>query len=464
MSPIEKYAPRNSRGAVMIVSLILLMVFSSLAICITSMSGSNIQLADNLHSANRARACAESGFDVVRYWLSRVTIPGYASSEQRISCIADSLQEKLAAESIANVTVSFNQFAITIPSVILDSVDGSGFSAVITLPDSETLCVNVTGFSGQITRNIIGCYNFNVIGHPVFDYGVATKGPLCLSGNVDLDGVNVSVEASVFIESESSNLALSIVGNSQIAGNVKIVNPTASVYIQGGHAGIGGETGQDAVDNHVSFGVPPTDFPVPEPEMFEQYATNIIDSNTSISSNSVFENVRIKANVNPIFSSHTTLKGIVYIEAPNVVQFTGGADITGVIVGDGDITDNSRQNRLVFSGNVESHLIRDLPDEPQFTELRGLSGTFIMAPGFSLSFGGNYNAVCGVIAGNGIDFSGNAGGIINGTIINYSDEEMTLSGNSDLSFDHSGIAESPAGFVPEYTMTYNPSSYMEDIN
>jgi Tfp pilus assembly protein PilX len=464
MSPIEKYAPRNGRGAVMIVSLVLLMVFSSLAICIASMSGSNIQLAENLHSANRARACAESGFDVVRYWLSRVTIPGYASTEQRLNSIANSLQEKLAAESITNVSVSFNESSIIIPSVLMDSADGSGFSAVITLPDSETICVNVTGFSGQMTRDISGCYNFNMIGHSIFDYGVATKGPLSLSGNVELDGVNVSVEANVFIESESSNLALSIVGNSQIAGNVKIVNSAASVYIQGGHAGIGGETGQDAVDNHVSFGVPATDFPVPEPSMFEQYTTTVIDTINHTYSDGTFENVRIKANSNPVFSGHTTLKGIVFIETPNVIRFSGNADITGIIIGDGDITDNSCQNQMVFSGNVESHPISELPDEPQFTELRDFSGTFIMAPGFGLSFGGNFNALCGVIAGNGIDFSGNAGGIINGTIINYSEEEMTLSGNSDLSFNHSGIAEAPAGFIPEYTMTYNPASYMEDIN
>ncbi len=463
MRPLEKCAPRNNRGTVMIVSMILLIVISSLAISIAAMSGTNVQLAENLHSANRVRACSESGFDVVRYWLSRVTIPGYAGTEQRLSSIANSLQEKLATESITNIPVSFDGSSIIIPSVILNSVDGSGFSAVITLTDSETVCVDVTGYSGQMTREISGSYNFNVIGHSVFDYGVATKGPLSLSGNVELDGVNVSVESSVFIESESSNLALSIVGNSQIAGNVKIVNSTASVYIHGGHAGIGGETGQAAVDNHVSFGVPATDFPVPEPAMFEQYATTVIDGNTDTSSDTVFENVRIQANVNPVFSGHTTLKGIVYIEAPNVVQFSGGADITGIIIGDGDITDNSGDNRLIFTGNVESHLISELPDEPQFTDLRDLSGTFIMAPGFGLSFGGNFNALCGVIAGNGINFSGNAGGVINGTIINYSDEEMTLSGNSDLSFNHSGITESPAGFVPEYTMTYNPDSYMEII-
>ena len=265
MRPVKKLALRDNRGAVMIVSLILLIVFSSLAISIAAMSGTNLQLAENFHKADRARACAESGFDVIRFWLGRISISGSISPEQRLGQIAALFQSELAGDSITNVTVSWDGSSITIPSVVLDSAAGESFSAEITLPDSETLRVDVTGCSGLMTRTISADYNFDISGHPIFDYGVATKGPLSLSGNVDLEGVNVSVEASVFIESESSNLALSIVGNSQIAGNVSIVNSSASVYLQGGHAGIGGETGQDAVNNHVTFGVPPTSFPSPNP-------------------------------------------------------------------------------------------------------------------------------------------------------------------------------------------------------
>ena len=85
---------------------------------------------------------------------------------------------------------------------------------------------------------------------------MASKGPLSLAGNVELEGVNVSVESNVYIESENSILALSITDNSHIAGDVSIANSIANVYLQGANAGIGGETDQDAIDNHVSFGVP----------------------------------------------------------------------------------------------------------------------------------------------------------------------------------------------------------------
>jgi hypothetical protein len=56
-----------------------------------------------------------------------------------------------------------------------------------------------------------------------------------------------------------------------------------------------------------------------------------------------------------------------------------------------------------------------------------------------------------------------AGGTVNGSIINYSDETMTLTGNSDLYFNRSGTSHVPAGFVPEIVLQYDPSSYSEIV-
>jgi Tfp pilus assembly protein PilX len=451
----------KNQGTVLVISLILVIVLSTLAVSLASLSGVNVRIAENQSNANRARACAESGQDVIRCWLGRVSIPGTISPSERCSQIAASLQNELAVQCITNITATYDGSTITIPNVTLDSEKGSSFSATITPLDNETLQVDVTGLYGSITRTIRMQYYIGEKGHSVFNFGVASKGPLSLSGNVDLEGYNVSVEASVYIESENSNLALSITGNSQIAGNVSIANPIANVELQGGNAGIGGETGQDAIDNHVSFGVTPSDFPEPDPSYFEPYVTSVIDSNTDTTSDATFENPRILANTNPTFTAQMTLKGIIYIESPNVVDFTGNVNVTGIVVGDGDINDNSGENKIIFRGNVNSHPVSELPDEAQFEWVKEQAGTFVVAPGFHLSFGGNFDALCGAIAGNGIEFSGNAGGIINGSIINYSGEQMTLSGNSDLYFNRSGTNEAPAGFVPEMVLEYNPASYSE---
>ena len=86
-----------------------------------------------------------------------------------------------------------------------------------------------------------------------------------------------------------------------------------------------------------------------------------------------------------------------------------------------------------------------------------------MAPGFSASFGGNFDTLNGAIAANGIEFFGNAGGTIAGSVLNYSDTPMILSGNSDLFFNRSGITEIPAGFEPEIVLHYDPASYDEPV-
>ncbi|MBN2315066.1 MAG: pilus assembly PilX N-terminal domain-containing protein [Sedimentisphaerales bacterium] len=454
---------RKSKGAVLIVSMIFVLVFSALAVSMAALSGTNVQVADNQCKLDRARSCAESGFDVIRFWLNKVSISGTTSESQRLTAIANAFQNELTTAGITNITISYDGTTITIPSVPLDSNNGCSFSATICALDVDTLQIDVTGAHDSLTRTIRSHYCFTERAHTVFDFGVATKGPLSLTGNIELEGINVNVEASVYIESENSNLALSIIGNSKIAGDVSIVNPIANVDLQGGQAGIGGETGQDAIDNHVDFGVPPSEFPEPVPSQYLFYATNIVDANTDTSSDAILENVLIIAGTNPNFTGHVTLKGIVYIETPNVVTFTGSADVIAMIIGDGSWTDNTGTNQINFLGNVTSLPVSDLPNEEQFEGLHDETGTFVMAPGFRTSFGGSFDTLSGAIASNGVEFFGNAGGTINGSVINYSDDQMDLSGNSDLYFNRSGLTEAPAGFVPEIILDYDPSSYNEVV-
>jgi len=463
MKPVKKTIYQRYEGTALIISIIFVLVFSTLAVSLASLSGTNVQIAENQRKANRARACAESGLEIVRLWLDYISIPGDTTPSTRFDKIANSFQS--VTNGISNITANYDSSSssITIPSVTLNSAKGQSFLAEIRQIDTETIQVDVTGMYNLITRTIRVNYTFGTEVHTVFDFGVATKGPLSLAGNIELEGINVSVESDVYIESENSLLALSITGNSHIAGNVSIGNSLATVDLQGGQASIGGETGQDAIDNHVSFGVDSPGFPIPDPGSFEHYVINTVDSTTDTTADATFENVRIVAGTNPTFSGHVTLNGIIFIETPNVVTFTGDSTITGIIIGDGDIEDDSGTNQINFLGSVDSFSVSELPDEEQFAEIKDEIGTLLMAPGFHLTFGGSFSTLSGAIAGNGIEFSGNAGGTINGTTINYSDEDMELSGNSDLYFNRSGTVEIPAGFVPEIVLEYDSDSYCEIV-
>jgi len=453
---------KNRKGAALLMSMIVLTILSTWAVAMYSISGTNVQLAENQCKADGARASAESGVEVMRYWLSHFAVPGDTAASAVFGLLANSLASDLADNGVSQMAPSYSGSTIGIASVPLNSSTEQSFSAQITEePNKETIRVDVTGTYGSASRRIQFAYKIDTRADNVFDYGVATKGPLSLAGNILLDGVTISLESDVYIESENSILALSIIGNSQIAGDVHIGNSLATVDLQGGKAGIGGETGSDAIDKHVSFGVAPTEFPTPNPDYFKHYATSVIDSSTDTTADATFENVRIAAGTNPNFSGHVTLEGIVFIETPNVVTFTGGSTVTGIIVGNGDTDDDSGTNQINFVGNVDSRPVKDLPQEPQFDGIRDEQGTFLMAPGFLCTFGGSFNTLNGAIAGNGIEFFGNAGGTVAGSILNYADRDMTLSGNSDLLFNRSGTVEIPAGFVPEIVLNYDPDSYSE---
>jgi hypothetical protein len=200
------------------------------------------------------------------------------------------------------------------------------------------------------------------------------------------------------------------------------------------------------------------------PDPFISYATGVNGHKlgpTESTSGASYENLWIPANRNPSFSGNMNLKGVIYIETPNVVSFSGNLNITGIIVTDGSSTDNSGTSQINFTGNVTCHPIHNLEHVAKFEGLHSQTGTFLLAPGFKASFGGNFGTLAGAIAANGLRFYGNAGGIVNGSIINYSDAPLELTGNSDLQFNRSGLTEIPAGFVPSTVMQYDPSSYAE---
>ena len=456
----------SRRGMALFVALLFVAIFSSFGLAILTMSSRNMHVANNHSQTGRALESAFSGMEVMNYWISKVSIPSMTADDERYNLMRADLDANLAANNIAVGSENL---------VTLDSSDPKSFYAQLESVDNDTSLndefqVRVIGQAGGLQRTVTLNYTFGVREDTVFDFGVATKGPLELWGNILMDGTNIAVEADVYIESVNNNDVLRIIGNSQIAGDVKVTNPDAIVTLQGGQAGIGTDadgnavTGQEAIDNHVEVGVPSPDFPVPNTTHFEQYVTgDTIDLTTDVSNGGTYENVRIVAGTNPDFSGNVTINGIMFIETPNVVTFSGNCDINGLIIGDGDMNDNSGTNQLIFLGSVGSSSVSQLPSDSQFDGLRDETGTFLMAPGFTASFGGNFDTLNGAIAANGITFFGNAGGTIAGSVINYSDTPMILSGNSDLFFNRSDITEVPAGFELEIVLHHDPTSYDEPV-
>ena len=459
-------AIQRRRAFALVVAMIFVCIFGTLLACFSNMASMNAQISHNERVINCALGDAQSGLDVVRFLFTDLTISSAVAPGERLSAVDVCLRENLAAADMSYIIddekYNFDGSIITIQDVTLDSQSSQAFSVEIQQINDDTLQVDVIGCRGQITRTIRTNFDFVSTTSPVFDFGLATRGPLIMNGNVKLRGLNFDAEANVYIESTDNDLALMMGGNSQITGEVSIGNPGAYVDLAG-NSTISGESGQEAIDNHVYVGVRAPEFPLPDVTSFGQYVQTIIDGDTTTNGNLAFQNVRIIAGTNPSFSGNIQFDGIILIESPNIVSFSGNITITGLIIADGDAEFPYSTDSLSFTGNLHAYDCSYLPEGEVFDGLRALTGSFLLAPGFSVNFGGNFSTIGGVITGNGIAFSGNAGGTINGTVLNYSQDVMTLSGNSTIYFNLPQSEESPAGFTGQKELRFDSASYTEII-
>ncbi|MHC4229308.1 MAG: pilus assembly PilX N-terminal domain-containing protein [Planctomycetota bacterium] len=468
MAQARKSAHPKRVGTVLILSMIFVVIFSALAISMLALSSTNAQLASNQHKVDYALASAGSGLEVERYWLNRVMMPSTTPEASYLSTIVSLVKDDLTAEGITNITVSDSgAFA----PVVLNSTNGQNFEGQLDIDANSpnTLHLQASGGAGQVSRTIGVSFDIDDYKWPIFNYGMATKGPINYTGNPTTLVASENWEADIYVESSGSAIAIDIEGNTNFQGDITIGNPAANADF-GGDVQIAGESGQDAIDNHVTIGEDEyVEFPVPDTNQFEVFATGMVidsstdpnffgDPNNPGTGNATLINAKIVAGTNPTFYCNALIQGILYIESPNVVIFSSNVLLQGIIVGDGDVTADPITDKIDFLGNFASG---PYPPGSEFDAIREKEGTSIVAPGFAGTFQGNFSTVEGVVAFSGMKFSGNVAAIVKGTLINYSDDPLTVEGNPSMMFDRAGLTKIPAGFDTYKVLTYNPSSYQE---
>ena len=249
MSLLYNLTLLKRRGTALIIAMIFVLIFSALAVSMASISGVNAQIASNQHKLGCARASAESGMEVQRYWLTPVAMPSSTPPESYFSTIIAYIQNDLADNSISNITLYYDG---SISSVPLDSLTGQSFRGQLSINSSDPYILNVysTGYNGEIKKTLKVSFDIEPYKHPIFNYGLATKGPLTYTGNPTMTAVNEAWEADLYIESSDSLTAISTGGNCNFAGEIEIGNPAAATDFKGDVL-IAGEHGQTAIDNHV---------------------------------------------------------------------------------------------------------------------------------------------------------------------------------------------------------------------
>jgi hypothetical protein len=460
MTPVTKLHPKR-KGAVLIVAMIFVLIFAALAVSMAAMSGTNVQIASNQHKADYALGSATSGLEVERYWLKTVMMPNTTPESKYLSTIYNIMQSNMDANGISNITLKHTASIVSILPVTLDSAIGQTFNGQMNIDTGNPNILQVlsTGGNAPITRTIKVDFDIEPYEWPIFNYGMATKGPINYTGNPTTLVASEAWEADIYVESSGSGTALSVAGNTKFMGDIEIGNPAANVSF-GADVIINGDHGQDAIDNHVTIGAEPVAFPEPDTARFTTYATgDVIDSSTDLNTyTNILTNCKIAAGTNPIFPKSVTIRGILLIESPNIVTFSQNVALEGIIVGQGDCTVDPATDRIDFLGNFASG---PYPADAEFDAIRAEEGSSIVAPGFAASFQGNFSTLEGVVALSGVTFSGNVNAMIKGTIINYSEQPMVIMGNASMTFDRAASTKIPAGFDTLRVLTYIPSSYDE---
>ncbi|MDY7011237.1 MAG: hypothetical protein SVV80_10875 [Planctomycetota bacterium] len=454
MGPSKKY----NQGFAYVLALLLLAIFSTLAVAFASTTDLDLQKSNNSRNSAGAQMAAESGLAFMLWELKNTQLPANTTEETLLDNLSDSLAERLeGTTNLGAETVAQNGGAVTVPLI---NYGGNSFSCSFTQL-GENLCrLTVTGQSEGVSRTVSIDLTMTNSSSAAFDYGIASRGKIAVWGHSEVVGVNDSDEAKMLSILDDSG-AIDLRGNVNIEGELFLTDDDASVEIQGNSAEVAGETDKDAIlSNHVHT-VPEPEFPEVDTEQFADLATGeVIDSSSNLNK-ATYDNIRIAAGTNPQFGHDVVINGIVYVEAPNVVTFKNDCVINGMIVTE-DGSDYSFDDcQLIFKSKVSSPGVEASPDTPEFDEIKEQTGTFVLGPGFGVDFRAQVNTINGVIAADKVDFRGHVSITVKGSILGLTNKDTTLHGHNTISIDSSGKDKTPAGFLLPKELVPIPGSYAE---
>jgi hypothetical protein len=443
------------KGMTAVLAMLYLTLMASLALGFYSASNTAVQVSTNELRVERARLAAESGLDFARYNLSRVAIPAKASLSQHFALMSDQMATRLNGSGNLDSGSIFSD-GVTVrvpadPSKWIKS-DGAGSEFQFTITDLGNHQVRVTSvgrnaMSAAVAGVRIVRLDFELQQHKskIFQYGIATMGTVSTSGASRLMGQPNPDKGSILASDNGSSTPV-VIGGKEVSGDISVTNPNANVNVSGS---VGGSTNtNDIQTNHIHKGVDEPEFPTVDTSMYLPYATNLYTPGKG-----TYSNIRIPPNTNPSFNAGTVLKGVIYIEQPNQVTFSGNTSLQGVIVTDPDkAVGNLNTNTLKFTGSFEAQGVETL--DASYGNLRTLSGSFIIMPNFSLSLTGNFDATAhGSIVVDQASMTGSSSVKLDGSLIIMKDTPMTMSGSSQLTAGDNALAF-PAGL--KFSNRYQP--------
>ncbi len=451
--------PTNAkrRGVGHLVALLLLCVFSTLGLAMVTVANSSLNKSDNLRGTADALLAAESGLNFMTLTLGHIRLANDTTEANFLPRLYDALSARLdGSVNLNGQALLVDSTCIYVPSI---QVSGRTFRCWIGWSGPSRCRLSVEGHAGLARRTV--SLDYDLVGKlpGVFDYGLASKGKITISGSARVLGVNDYREANVLSATTSTAESILISGSSvHVSGDLFAAGESSYVSIIGS-PWIAGSSDPVEVAEHIHFGAETPDFPEVTTDHLRPLAVNVIDSTTKTISGGVYNNVVIKANTNPTFGNTAVFNGIVYIEQPNDVKFNGQVTINGFIVTEpgGDPS----TCKIEFAGTCDSNGMDILPDTPEFAAVKAETGTFLLAPGFETKFTGTFSTINGSVAADQLTFTGTAEGTIKGTVVGLKDLPTVVGGNVDIFVDRKTTDPNPTGFIKSLAFVPDPDSYLE---
>ena len=461
-------ARAKRRGISSVIAMTYLMLFAVLALGFYAQVNSSMQVSNNETRTKRAMLAAESGLAFARYHLSQVRIPPLTATDAMLAGIYDDLDAPGFINGSKNLKYGSMDYVanshIRIPASSSQYVEmepgGDGFQVRISQKaGTRRMVVRVIGASPIKEGGVIVGYNRAGIEcefdatehkHTFFDYGIASKGTVALNPSNKMVLGNPASAASILSVGAVTLGSATNTMTSGISGEITVVGSANPTLL--GPISVDGITNKteilathpDPADDHVHHidleDLP--EFPVPDTAMFKAYATN-----TYVSGQAIYRNIRIPPNTNPTFNGPTIVRGVVFVEQPNVVTFAGQVEMQCVIVTEDKNVGTMAQNLIALQGNGGAKLpLQTLPVELDafgndiYKDVRNLTGSFIIAPGFDVSFTGNFGSFAGDVCGDRVTISGSSATIINGAVYTLDAFPLRITGNAQVT-----LGENPYG-------------------
>ena len=192
MKPVNKLIYLKRRGSVLIISMIFILVFCALAVSMASLSGVNLQIADNQRKANSALSAAQSGLEcgkyIVKDTLNYLPSTGlnYVTPEQ-----ANTVWTTLCSHVRAQPWVSSGQIVETSNEIITPAVNfgaaNASFQVRFYRDDPNSIQIEGIGVDGQVKRQV--SINSKITkDNKVLNYAIASRGRMWLTGDSTIHG------------------------------------------------------------------------------------------------------------------------------------------------------------------------------------------------------------------------------------------------------------------------------------